>query len=890
MTVLPAVRVAVATEPDRPNSPPTPPAAVSWEKDIRPLFKAACFHCHGEEEKPKGGLDLRLARLAIKGGDSGAGVVPGKPAESDVLDKIRSGAMPPEGKKLTPDQVRLVERWIAEGAKTLRPEPTSPDAVTFTEEERSFWAFQPVRRPPVPTADAAGDKGVTPIDRFLLARLKAKGLGFSQEADRVTLIRRLSFDLLGLPPTPAEVEAFVADKSPDAWEKLVDRMLASPHYGVRQARHWLDVVGYAESDGVTVEDRPRAQAWRYRDYVVDSLNADVPFDRFLREQLAGDELIPAGMAKDHPEAVRLLTATGMLRMAPDGTAIVNDVTERNNVVAETLKVVGSAALGLSVGCAQCHNHRYDPISQADYYRLRAVFEPALDPKNWRQPDGRLVDVTPAATHAKRAELEKQAKAIDDAVVPRLREIRKLLIPIALKRVPEPRRAEVAAAVEVPLEKRSKEQVALLTEFREADVLTPERGLEGLLIEYDGRNGTKFDQEIKGRRGEARKIRESMPPLVQLAVLDERPGQPPVTHLFHRGDPQQPKQAVSPGEFGILALQRPSADLASKPTPQGGSGRRLAFADRLTDGKHPLVARVIVNRLWLNRFGRGLVNTPAEFGAFGERPSHPELLDWLADELVNPTIAGPDGKKTPWSLKRLHRLILTSMAWKQSAARTAKLEQLDPDNTLLGRANVRRLDAESVRDGILAVAGRLNPKLGGTSAPVCADFEGMATIGRRSSDVFVGAETIQPVGDEEFRRSLFVEARRKLPLPVLEAFDLPVMNPNCDLRRSTTVAPQSLLMLNNGFVVRESQAMAERLFKEEPADDARRVILAARLLFGSAPTGEESTELLAFLAAQKVELTKRNEQLPKERKIAPDRAALASLCQTLLCSNRFLYVE
>src|SRR5262245_14793862 len=432
--------------------------APTFEGQVRPILKAYCFDCHGEGEKLRGGLDLRLARLLVKGGDSGPAVVPGKPDDSRLYQRLRDGEMPPGKKKLSPEQVDAVGRWIAAGARADGPEPeTLAAGMHISAEDRAWWAFQPVRRPPVPAVQAA-DRVRTPVDAFLLARLQAQGLAFALDADRRTLIRRATFDLLGLPPTPEEVDAFVNDNSPDAYDKLIDRLLASPHYGERWGRHWLDVAGYADSEGYTQDDAPRASAWKYRDYVIRALNADKPFDQFIREQLAGDEMVHPPYQDLSADDLDKLTATGFLRMAPDGTGspTADQKAARNQVVADTIKIVSSSLLGLSVGCAQCHNHRYDPIPQADYYRLRAVLEPALDVQHWRPPATRQVSLATDADRQKAKEIEAEAAKIDQERVKKQDQFIEETFQKELAKLPEDLRETVQAARTTPEAKRTAE--------------------------------------------------------------------------------------------------------------------------------------------------------------------------------------------------------------------------------------------------------------------------------------------------------------------------------------------------------------------------------------------------------------------------------------------------
>ncbi|MFA6546227.1 MAG: DUF1549 domain-containing protein, partial [Limisphaerales bacterium] len=590
--VLAAVSLTAATR------PPTGP--LTFEKDIRPILKANCFHCHGEEGKLKGGLDVRLRHLIAKGGEQGPAIVPGKPEKSRLFAFIRDGEMPKSERKLSKEQVELIRRWIAGGAKVARVEPATPGAADdFTPEERAHWAFQPVKRPPVPQIGNRQSAITNPIDAFLLQKLASQKLTFSAPADRATLIRRASFDLLGLPPPPDEVDAFVNDKSSDAYEKLLDRLLASPHYGERWGRHWLDVAGYADSDGYVDTDAVRQWAWKYRDYVIRSINADKPFNEFIVEQLAGDELVRPPHKNLSPASVDKLTATGFLRMAPDGTASGADPkVARNAVVADTLKVVSSSLLGMTVGCAQCHNHKHDPIPQADYYRLRAVFEPGFDLRAWRTPPARLVSLMSDEDRAKAAEVEKEAKVIDAARTQKLDGFINEVLEKELLKRPEELRAPLREAYKTAVAKRTPAQVKLLKEHPTVMQLSA-----GSLYLYE----QKKADELQKLADEAGKIRARKPAEEFVPVFNElaAKGGPAPTFLFHRGDPDQPKQQLKPGDLTILASLRP-VELPEKDAALPSSGRRLAYARSLTDGRHPLTTRVLVNRIWMHHFGRGIV--------------------------------------------------------------------------------------------------------------------------------------------------------------------------------------------------------------------------------------------------------------------------------------------
>ncbi len=891
--VLPAILLAASAVSLLAAPSPTPPAtatsaivastaspSLSFERDIRPVLKAHCFPCHGEGETLKGGVDLRLRRLMLSRTDSGTVLVPGRPSESRLLHVVESGEMPKSDKKLTPDQIAKLRRWVELDAPTLRPEPAEVPKFFITEEERAFWAFQPIRRPEPPAVRHAARVG-TSVDAFLLARLEAAGVEFAPSADKVTLLRRVTLDLSGLPPTPEEVDAFLADTSDSAYDKVVDRLLASEHYGERWARHWLDVAGYADSNGGVEADSLRPWAWRYRDYVIRSLNADKPLDRFITEQLAGDELVSPPFGERTGEDLDRLVATGFLRMAPDptGDGPPDPDLARNQVVADTIQIVSSSLLGLTVQCAQCHDHRYDPIPQSDYFRLRAVFEPALNWKNWKNPDQRLVSLMSREDRALAECVEHAARAVDAEAQQLHDQLIEKFVQKQLELVPEDQRGPVLAARRTPADKRTEDHKRLLREF-------PTFQDHIILGEID----VPGAKSVASVRDEAARIRAARPDEPRVHCLTEEPHQDVDTVLFHRGDHQQPRGRFQPGGLTVLASTSPGAgaDIPRTNASLRTTGRRLAFAKSLTDPAHPLTARVLVNRVWHHHFGVGLVGTLADFGVLGERPSHPELLDFLASELR-------DGG---WKLKPLHRLIVTSSAYRQSghnpAARLA-----DPDNRLLGRARLRRLEAESLRDGILAVSGRLDPTRFGPPVGVAIDVHGQIVVGSQNKDGNGDPTGVGSLGGAEFRRSIYVQARRSQPVGVMETFDAPPVAPNCEARPSTTVPPQSLLLLNDPFVLDRSADLAERLRREKPGGARDQLALLWRLLFSTTPTEAELQRSLVYLAEQtetiRARTTRTAEARKDDKKPAPAPAdpqllAMASLCQALLGSNRFLYVE
>ncbi len=617
-----------------------------FETDIRPILKVACFHCHGEDEVKKGELDVRLVRLMVEGGESGAALAPGDHDASLLWEKIASDEMPKGEKKLAAAEKDRIREWIAQGAKTARPEPENVEDARFTLEELEHWAFQAVAAHTPPEGEA------NPIDAFIRARLDAEGLSFSEPADRRTLIRRASIDVTGLPPSPEEVEAFISDPSTEAYDKLIDRLLGSSQFGVRWARHWLDAAGYAESDGLELSARKRDHAWRYRDYVIDAFNRNKPIDQFITEQLAGDELIEGDLDINNPLHLELLTATGFLRMAPDATQKSNTLSDRNTAVAAAMQVVSSSLLGITVACAQCHDHKYDPIGIDDYYSFRAIFDPVFPLQNWQQPGNRLVDMTTAEVSAERDRIEAEAKKVDDDIQARrlahCAEIQKK----KLADVPEDVREATRVAVLTKADERDQQQKRLLDLY---PMVKPVDFISGLLVEYDGAAHRKFEEEKK----KSAAIRAKKPPLRLVMATSEPAGAAASQQgIFSRQSGEPKRGGGTCRTHGAPTPPDRNAELPNNAADRKTTGRRLAYARQLTDGAHPLTARVFVNRVWMHHFGRGLVATPGDFGIAGEMPSHPELLDWLAGDFV----------EHGWDQKRLHRMILLSKTYRQRSGR------------------------------------------------------------------------------------------------------------------------------------------------------------------------------------------------------------------------------
>jgi hypothetical protein len=786
---------------------------LSFEKTILPIFEAKCMRCHGEKRQ-KAGLDLRTKAAIIKGGESGVGLKPGSLKESLLWEKIRTDEMPEGDVKLTPAEKETIRRWIEAGAPgEAKVAPPSNVDLQVSDEDRKFWAFQSPVRPKVPPLKVSN-----PIDAFILAALQKQQLTLSPEADRLTLLRRVSFDLTGLPPTLKDIDDFLNDKTPSAYEQVADRLLASPHYGERWGRHWLDLAGYADSEGILDADYVRSAAWRYRDYVIRAFNSDKPYDRFLQEQIAGDELIDYWSVyqtqKELPaEVVEALIATGYLRCAsdtsrPDFVSIKNAPGYYFQTLDDTLKIVVSSTMGLTVQCAKCHSHKYDPIPQTDYYRMQAIFMSGYRPGQWiPQVQRKLNEAT--------AVQEKDAKEHNARID-----------------------AEIA-----PLKKQ-------------------QEGLKKMEKEPDAKAKLqKLTADIKALESKKRTFAE-------IRAFYDLPGEAK-THLLKRGEYLHPGPEVTPNVLRALANYK-SFEVPARPKDAKTSGRRLAFAKWLTSPNHPLTARVMVNRLWLHHFGQGLVTTPDNFGKTGSPPSHPELLDWLACEFMS---AKPQEKRSVpggWSIKRIQKLIVTSATYKQQSGYQPKVhagaKQIDPDNRLLWRQRLRRLEGEAMRDALLAVSGTLNPQQFGPPVPMVRSGDG---------------EVNTPADPSGNRRSIYLQVRRSQPLTFLQLFDQPVIETNCTRRETSTVASQALTLLNSDFMNRQADALAGRVLKEQPTDPTSQ---ALRLAFSRPATDKEKALFAKFLDQQTQQHAK-TQQPPEAR-----RRAVADLCHMLLSANEFAYVD
>lgn len=695
----------------------------------------------------------------------------------------------------------------------------------------------------------------TPVDLFILSRLEKEKLLPSPEASRATLIRRLSFDLLGLPPTPQEVTAFENDTNPNAYEKLVDRMLASLHYGERSGRHWLDVAGYADSNGYFNADSDRPLAYKYRDYVVRAFNADKPFDQFIREQIAGDELggyVPDGDVT--PEMVELLTATHFLRNAPDGTGESDGneaevAADRYAVFEGNVQIIGSALLGLTVQCARCHDHKFEQIATQEYYQLQAILRPVYDLDHWIKPGDRQLKI---GTRVEREKNKKELQKYERELAAMKESLQSLIKPFL-------KVSQLEALDGLADRDQIEKALATAEKDRDATMKALLKKHEAILQISDEVLRKRFPviATVQNSLKDAISKLETERPkdLPQLAVVTERGGETPAHHVLVRGNYMKPGKPAEAGVPAILSIGK--NEYCISPGASKTSGRRLAFAKWLTSPEHPMVARLMVNRIWQNHFGVGLVVTPDNFGVTGARPSHPELLDYLASEFV----------KNGWSIKSLHRLIVNSATYRQGSAARQSSFAKDPENVLLWRYPMRRLDAESIRDGMLRVSGEMDAAIGGPYVPVKMDATGQVIV----DEAQAGAK----------RRSLYLQQRRTQPAAVLEVFDGAQMNPNCSRRIPSTVSLQSLTLLNSEFARQRGQKFAERLAKEAGADPAKRIELAFRLALGRSPKTDERAAAEEFLAAQKAAYA---------GKADGGENAWADFCQMVLASNGFLYVD
>ena len=840
---------------------------VTFSDHIRPIMERSCWNCHGEAAQLSD-LDLSTRDGALAGGTQGPALVPGR-AEDSRLFRMVAGldrpSMPMTGDPLTDVELAAVRTWIDEGAHWDAGEVTAAaDALVALENDelppgaRDYWAFRLPQRAVVP----ASPEFAHPIDRFLDAARKDAGVTAAPRADRLTLLRRAHLDLIGLPPTPDRIEAFLADTERGAWERLIDELLDSPHYGERWGRHWMDVARYADTDGFE-QDYVRPNAWRYRDYVIDAFNDDKPYNQFLREQIAGDEL-------DHvTDETRI--ATGFLRAGPRVNFREKDNPERrHDYLDDVLATVGRGVLGMTVHCARCHDHKFDPILQKDYYSLQAsIF-------GYVEIDYPLLDRAEADAYfaAMRAIDERQQPLRDRASAieaPYREELRAKMI-----REHFPENVQAAAfkpeAERTPGEQLLAAQVLTLDPPRRqiAAALTPED--KARVDELRGRIAALEEQRPPAPAmahivtdGDYRFAPDGpgdnvigcpecrTPPDVEGTYLHEEGGpayEAPPNYFLIRGDPFSPGSEMAPGFLTAATYGAPPTEI---PRPDGRtSGRRLALAEWIASRDNPLTARVIVNRIWHHHFGRGIVRTLDNLGRMGDAPAHPELLDWLAVEFMD----------RGWSIKEMHRLLMTSEAYRMASAfRHEANAAADPENNLLWRYRPQRIEAEILRDSIMTVSGGIDLTAGGRPVfphvPADILFQsdgkgfwcGSPDPGRRITAPATGIWCEEPDRPEVWRRSVYVFRRRSLGFPFFDTFDLPDQNQTAAARNVSTVSTQALTLMNNPFVLNQAELFAARLEREAPGDLDAQIERAYLIALTRKPTAAERAIARGLAAEQ-----------------------------------------
>ena len=825
-------------------------AADTFTDNVQPILESNCLPCHDQPTRSSG-FSVENAESVLAGGARhGPAVHSGEPAASPLMKVLRGELEPqmPFGKAALVDaDLAAIEQWI-------RELPSHPAGVG----EKTHWAFvQPRREKPPSSTEGRWPRNG--IDNFILSKLEENGLTPAEEAPRETLIRRLYFDLIGLPPPWEEVQAFVADGSADAYENLVDRLLADPRYGERWARHWLDLARYADTSGYE-GDPENYHTWRYRDYVVDAFNNDKPYDQFVKEQIAGDEFVRSMSAEPlpapEPEHVVALT---FLRLAPFTEP--RGERSRHELLTEMTSTVSSVFLGLTSGCAQCHDHKYDPIPTRDFYRLKAFFAtvyvaPARSgdifqiggpqPAEFYRPgEKEWADRTQAKYEKELRETEAAFQEFQGPLLDRLK--------AAKKENPEDE-----------AEKGDGKKKELTAGDLEKAIKKPDEsgvGKPPLFSAEEKNQHAQFRRRVRVLKDQILRIE---PSAMSLRTMDPPPYGPsvPTTYVLNRGRWDQPTEAVEPGFLSAVAGHSQPAELIQVDRYQRhpGHGRRMTLANWIASPENPLTARVMMNRLWQYRFGRGIVETSSDFGKNGALPSHPELLDWLAIRFVD----------EKWSVKAMQRLMVTSSAYRQASRRNDdQAEKADPENRLLWRFPRQRLEGEVIRDSVLAVSGRLNPARGGPpiSPPLPSGLEN--ELDSQYENNFW--ETSQ--GEEARKRSLYVFQRRSLALPMLQTFDAPVLDASCDRRRTSITPLQALSLYDGDFVNEEARHFADRVRMQAGAQADSQIRHAFQLALGRGPSDDESEQVRGFFTSA-----------------SSDEEALVGLCRVLLNSNEFVYVN
>jgi len=844
-----------------------------FSREVRPLFEAHCIKCHGPE-KQKGGLRFDTKEGAFATAESGEkAIVRGHASQSRLIKLVSSRAdderMPPKGERLSRSQIDLLKRWIDAGADwpeaVVSTGAKTRSEMIVTDEDRKHWSFLPLKSPPLPSVK--NPRVVrTPMDRFILARLEGKELGFSPLADAQKLVRRIYFDLIGLPPTPAQAESFNRQFAQDprvAIESLVDELLASPHYGERWARHWLDVARYADSNG-SESDADRPTAYHYRDFVIRAFNEDMPFEQFTRWQLAGDELEP-----DNPRAI---AATGFIVAGthvalPPNLMEEERTRERFNELDDMIATTGSAMLGLTLACARCHDHKYDPVPTRDYYRLQSAFNGG---------ERAEVPLAPIDEVRRYREAESKWRMEHDAAKKRLDDHLK-----AIRKAHEP----AARHTKIEALKITDDEKTLLKndpENKQAKDLAKKFSNE---IKVEDKDYRPFLSEAEraewDEREKAFKIVESRKPkpLPTALAFADFSAKPRETFLLARGDFRSRAEPVELGFLTALMRNKTPADYwagaRSASRRNDSTQQRRALAEWLTDMEHgsgALVARVIVNRVWQHHFGEGLVRTVNDFGTRCDPPTHPELLEWLAHEFV----------KGGWKLKPLHRLIMTSAVYLQGSAFDAAKAKVDPDNRLLWRQRPQRIESEILRDSILAISGTINPEMFGPAVkgPIASE----AIQARNMKDPYPKDVRDTPATR---RRSIYMFHKRVVQSPLMQAFDGPDAQASCGRRVTTTVAPQALALLNDRFIRGRAEDLARRLAKEASHETTAQVRLAWRLVLSREPSVTELKSGTEFIQARSAQRSTRDTSQPEAD---ARHLALTDFCQALFALNEFIYVD
>jgi hypothetical protein len=859
----------------------------SFTHDIAPILNEHCVTCHGPGQQLSL-YDLSTRETAIQGGQKGAAIVPGDAANSALVLRLTGAVQPsmPLGGKLSGADIETIKKWIDAGASweggalgssgpSASVAPQILKEKEFSGKDRNWWAFQKPVRHTVPQGSDSRWNG-NPIDAFIRQAFEKQGLEPAPPADRRTLIRRAYLDMTGLLPPYEVVEEFVNDGSPDAWRKQVDRLLASPHYGERWARHWLDVARYADSWG-HIHDDDNPDAWRFRDYVIRAFNEDKPYDQFVREQLAGDEL--------EQTTYDSLIATGFHRIGP--RVLFREKQNphyRYDYLNDMIATTSRAFLGLTVACARCHDHKFDAISQMDYYRMAAIFFPYIDYDHPLVPGEQA-----AAYEARKSEIEAQIKPLREQVDAIMEPYVEARFQELLKTFPE----DVQLAVKTPVEERTPGQKLLAEQV----LSVRDRGRRGIQLSEADR------EKVDALNGRVRELRKHLPdPLPVAAGIRDgdyrftpdgpgdtpvpgttakrikvdfdgsfvprpsKPYEPPPLYYPPLGEPGE-GQVIEPGFLAVMSGGGPAVIPQSR-AAKLSSGRRLALADWLVSDDNPLTARVIVNRIWQHHFGRGIVDTPSNFGRMGSLPSHPELLDWLATELI----------RQGWRIKPIHRLILTSQAYQMHGGfyREANFKK-DPDNKYLWRFPMQRVEAEIVRDLILSASGQLNLEAGGPPffpALPASVHEEVKRVGRWE---------LTREEPSTWRRSIYAYWKRARKHPMFEVFDQPDTMVSCEQRTTTTVPTQALTLLNNEFSLLQSQHFAKRVRESAGESAESQVTTAYRIALSRDPRPAEMTDNLAFLA-------ERRSHHASKPAGDPALAALTDLCNVMLNLNEFLYVQ